>query len=956
MEKMVEALVRSDRYPANLKQALIAKVITSVPLPATNRSSDALTEMFELGARWLQQNAHPLESFAGESLLRRVATPSVAGGGPFAAFFNTDKLLQYIDNISYSLENVINMLRVVLSLKDTTSLRRDCIALQSRLSLYVNENTASSLQYELARLFIAVPNSRPVAVDISDIALKWLTKITIATPNYNVHVSTVAALLVSSWDSRDDKTSATLIKIFAGLSERQTAILPFALATVLENAAPSFLPMICGILTSPQAKVADHALELATFYLSNLPLSVRLGEWVQGMLVALSNSKRYSVLSRIIVRSAPIVVNQLYIPSLRAGAFLVLEYMLLGYQHTPDLFHSLLPKLTSLVAAIQHEIGEVTTTDEEQKTNPPTTSVESNEQSSAIGEATSNKSDADTPASGQPQQPQPQPQPQQQQPQKRPRIESPSQERPNIYKEDRAIIKLSGVSLVPVEVLRQLLTLHVDEHGKVTVNHGNKAADDAHTKAILECLCELLYILIYHHTGYPEMYSPLLKMIRAHKSPSDDSMKATIAKRAWTKDPTDAVGVMLGEVGGKSISGKAGLVNLGNTCYMNSFLQALFLTDPLRTLMVPLHLPPWQTPANDRLLTMSELQRVFVHLLLTQRKAYTPRSFLKVLPPWYQTGVQQDTSEFGKHLLDRLEAESKQTPLKTQIASIFGGKLTNYVMCRRCHNVSEREEDFTDIPLAFLNSLEPATLENMVAEFFKPEPLEDDNKYLCNLCASYQDADKRYKITTAPDHLILTLKRFAYDVKLSTRVKIMDNVTYPLTLSIPVTMKHEITEPTSADTKETTPTGKTTEDEDFYSLYAVIMHSGTSAHHGHYYCYARHSDHAANSPVDESPEDKCWYLFNDSFVDKSSYHSFSSITKNFSKDVPYVLFYRKKESLSSTTLVQDFVRDNTINPALMQEVSRDNSMYIVEQENVARRRLQASMFFCPPHFSPCAAC
>ena len=34
-------------------------------------------------------------------------------------------------------------------------------------------------------------------------------------------------------------------------------------------------------------------------------------------------------------------------------------------------------------------------------------------------------------------------------------------------------------------------------------------------------------------------------------------------------------------------------------------------------------------------------------------------------------------------------------------------------------------------------------------------------------------------------------------------------------------------------------------DDIHYSLYAVIMHSGTSAHHGHYYCYARHSQVAA---------------------------------------------------------------------------------------------------------------
>jgi hypothetical protein len=40
-------------------------------------------------------------------------------------------------------------------------------------------------------------------------------------------------------------------------------------------------------------------------------------------------------------------------------------------------------------------------------------------------------------------------------------------------------------------------------------------------------------------------------------------------------------------------------------------------------------------------------------------------------------------------------------------------------------------------------------------------------------------------------------------------------------------------------------------------------------------------------------------MFNDSFVDRSKFVSFSAITKSFCKDVAYILFYRKKPPFKS---------------------------------------------------------
>lgn len=36
------------------------------------------------------------------------------------------------------------------------------------------------------------------------------------------------------------------------------------------------------------------------------------------------------------------------------------------------------------------------------------------------------------------------------------------------------------------------------------------------SRAVIERLCRMLHTLINHHTGYPELYSPLLALMKNH--------------------------------------------------------------------------------------------------------------------------------------------------------------------------------------------------------------------------------------------------------------------------------------------------------------------------------------------------------------------------------------------------------------------------------------------------------
>uniref|UniRef100_A0A8C6C817 Ubiquitin specific peptidase 35 n=1 Tax=Monodon monoceros TaxID=40151 RepID=A0A8C6C817_MONMO len=210
---------------------------------------------------------------------------------------------------------------------------------------------------------------------------------------------------------------------------------------------------------------------------------------------------------------------------------------------------------------------------------------------------------------------------------------------------------------------------------------------------------------------------------------------------------------------------------------------------------------------------------------------------------------------------------------------------------------------------------------DLVNYFLSPERLTAENRYRCESCASLQDAEKVVELSQGPRYLILTLLRFSFDLRTMRRRKILDDVSIPLLLRLPLAGGR----------------GQA------YDLCSVVVHSGVSSESGHYYCYAREgaARPAPNAGAADGPEpDNQWYLFNDTRVSFSSFESVSNVTSFFPKDTAYVLFYRQRprEGPEAEPGSPRARAEPTLHKDLMEAISKDNILFLQEQEKEARSR------------------
>ncbi|XP_077575056.1 ubiquitin carboxyl-terminal hydrolase 38 [Stigmatopora nigra] len=933
MDKILEGLI-SSAHTLPVKKAIVKKVVEAAEKDV---GTEECRSLFSVTTRLILLGEDTFQKQVGFQVLEAYARYHRS---EFEAFFNKDfvvSLLQQgyeqLDHKDPAIVDFIHCgLRLLISCPAVLEL---FAAVQVEALRTVCERPGPALCARLAALlsdFVqCVPRDKAGLLFCQQLVrtigyFHCLTSQEQELGEYVAHVSKVATLLQNIWKAEPAALLPSLQEVFAIISSTDPSFEPsIALASLVQHIPVQMITILIKSLTTDQ-NVKDANMTKALCRMIDWlswPLAQHVDTWVIALLKGLAAVHKFTILIDVTLLKIELVFNRLWYPIVRGGALAVLSHMLLSFQHSPEAFHLVIPHVVPLVRSLQAD-------------------------------------------------------------------------------------KL------------------------------------ATSKAFLFQFTELVHCMMYQYSGFPDLYDHILEAVKDLPKPGEDKIKLVLNQSAWTSQFNSCASGPPRQAG-KSETGKTGLVNLGNTCYMNSILQTLFMATDFRRHVLSLRL-------NGSGSLMKKLQMLFAFLAHTQRAAYAPRNFLEVSrPTWFNAGSQQDCSEYLRFLLDRLHEEEKTIQVlesttpgvdvieaptppdvggatspqsddkRTLIERTFGGKLVTGVRCTHCDGVSEKEEPFTDLSLAFCPSRDddksvegsinvngggetstsasedqtsaptsereepPLSVPDLVDYFLAPEILDQDNAYFCGKCGGLRRAERTLKVTAAPEYLILTLLRFAYDAKCHVRRKILDNVTIPPRLRLPVQQPVPPSPPKTPPTSASPPPSSENlakklkpshQDEEVqsvvYVLGSVVMHSGVSSESGHYYSYGR--DRAPQDDLSDSkdgsgqgeqirenpgaastaPADE-WLLFNDSRVTFASFQSVQNITSRFPKDTAYVLMYRKQE-VAGRDAGNGSTADNgsgqcAAEPPLQKElldaIIKDNKLYLQEQElNARTQALQAPSSSC----------
>uniref|UniRef100_A0A0D9RBI4 ubiquitinyl hydrolase 1 n=1 Tax=Chlorocebus sabaeus TaxID=60711 RepID=A0A0D9RBI4_CHLSB len=324
-----------------------------------------------------------------------------------------------------------------------------------------------------------------------------------------------------------------------------------------------------------------------------------------------------------------------------------------------------------------------------------------------------------------------------------------------------------------------------------------------------------------------------------------------------------------------------GLVNLGNTCYCNSVLQALYFCRPFREKVLAYKSQPRK---KEILLTCLA---DFFHSIATQKKkvgVIPPKKFITRLQKeneLFDNCMRQDAHEFLNYLLnaiaDILQEERKQEKQNGRLPNgninnenndstldptFFSGNISE-TRCLICE--TSKDEDFLDLSV---NVEQNTSITHCLRVFSNTETLCSEYKYYCEECHSKQEAHKQMKVKLSMIPA-LNLKKFKSMDQLHRYTKLSYKVVFPLKLHLFNT------------------SGDTTNPDRTYNLVAVVVHCGSiGPNRGHYIATVKSHDF--------------WLLFDDDIAEKIDaqaieevYGLTSDISKN--SESGYILIYQSRD-------------------------------------------------------------
>ncbi|KAH8271631.1 hypothetical protein KR018_011754 [Drosophila ironensis] len=436
------------------------------------------------------------------------------------------------------------------------------------------------------------------------------------------------------------------------------------------------------------------------------------------------------------------------------------------------------------------------------------------------------------------------------------------------------------------------------------------------TRKYLQQFVDLTSALMLRFPDQDDLYGPVKKALQMY----DPSPNCVALARAMHESA---------QPWGRR-NARVGLVNLGNTCYMNSVLQALAMTSDFSRQILLIEC--------DSLLLLKVQQQIALMHHSLRYELIPTRVLNATRPPGFTPGLQQDSSEFLGHLLDLIHEHEMGGPApppgceSSEDAAANGvipynnndhelGNAANNpanavaiapeangippadnpmeaqqeVQQEQKQRVQQQEERESTIDKTFAGKLSTSYrclscgLESRNEDSFRelqlsfPDDKDDCGAtnysvqdlidYFCS--AEKMHGDNQYfcarckSLCDAERHMGITQAP-------RNLILTLKQFKYDQKYHFRTKLMHKVFHDESVTVKVCASDSLQETSTVHYDLYAGVVHAGYSMDSGHYFTFA--ADQAKN-----------WYKFNDNLVTHSKPEEMHNLT---SPNTPYILFYK----------------------------------------------------------------
>ncbi|XP_072540388.1 ubiquitin carboxyl-terminal hydrolase 1 [Salminus brasiliensis] len=195
---------------------------------------------------------------------------------------------------------------------------------------------------------------------------------------------------------------------------------------------------------------------------------------------------------------------------------------------------------------------------------------------------------------------------------------------------------------------------------------------------------------------------------------------------------------------------------------------------------------------------------------------------------------------------DQTAAKREEVQGLDVLKQLFQGQLVLRTRCLECECYTERREDFQDISVPVQEEEtncsdssseispdpkpEQKTLKWAISQFASVERIVGQDKYFCETCHHYTEAERSLLFDKTPEVVTIHLKCFSASGLELDPYAGLSKVNTPLHTPLKLSLEEWCTRPSAP------------EQGHHYKLFAVVMHSGITISSGHYTTYIRMMD------------------------------------------------------------------------------------------------------------------